>query len=173
MFCCNCGSRVADGDAFCMNCGAKQEEQAAPVAEEAVQAPVAAPQVVAEPVVVAAPVIPQDVVMTTNWKNSFFDGTMLGLLGVNIVVSLISAITLGFGMPAMICYRLRWVYEHTCIGGYRLKFTGKGGQLFGRFLLWGFLTIITLGIYGLWVPIKYKKWEISHVEIDSVVPAAN
>jgi len=173
MFCINCGSRIEDNAVFCTNCGAKQEEQAAPVAEEAVQAPVAAPQVVAEPVVVAAPVISQDVVMTTNWKYSHFDGGVLGLIGVSLAVFFLTLITLGLAGPAMHCYMLRWQYRHTVVGGYRLKFTGTGWQLFWRAIVWSLLTVITIGIFGLWVPIKYKKWEISHVEIDSVVPAAN
>ena len=173
MFCIHCGSKIDDNVVFCTNCGAKQEEQAAPAAEETVQAPVAAPQVVVEPVPVAAPVIPQDVVMTTNWKNSHFDGGVLGLIGVSLAVFFLTLITLGLAGPAMYCYMLRWQYRHTVVGGYRLKFTGTGWQLFWRSIVWFLLTVITIGIFGLWVPIKYKKWEISHVEIDSVVPAAN
>ena len=168
MFCYNCGSKLEDDAVFCTNCGAKQEEQ---VAQEPVQqeAPAAEPVAVVEEVPVVAPVIPQNAVMVTDWKHSFFDGTLLGLIGVNLLTAFVSAITLGLAAPAMTCYRLRWIYKHTCIGGYRLKFNGRGGQLFGKYLLWALLTIITIGIYGLWVPIKFKKWETSHVEIDSVI----
>lgn len=94
----------------------------------------------------------------------------MGLIGVNLAVAFVSFITLGLAWPALWCFRMRWVYKHTVIGGYRLKFTGKGGQLFGKYLLWVLLTIVTLTIYAWWLPIKYKKWEISHVEIDSMIP---
>ncbi len=176
MFCYNCGTKLEDSDLFCMNCGAKQAVEAPaeeiPVVEPVAEPiPEAAPEVVAEPVPAAAPEIPQNAVMVTDWKHSFFDGTFWGLLGVNLLVSFVSAISLGFAAPAMTCYRLRWFYRHTCIGGYRLKFNGRGGQLFGKYLLWALLTLITLGIYALWIPIKFKKWETSHVEIESIIPS--
>ncbi len=106
----------------------------------------------------------------TDWNNSFFDGGLLGLFGVNLCIWFVSLITLGFAWPALHCFKLRWFYRHTCIGGYRLKFTGTGWSLFGHYILWSFLTIITLGIFGFWFGIKLHKWEISHVVIDSVVP---
>ena len=177
MFCYNCGAKLEDGTKFCTTCGTMLAEEPAQVeipAAEAVQQPAqetVAEQPVAEAVVEqvpVAPVLPTNAVMVTNWKHSFFDGSVLGLIGVSLLTAFLTTITLGLAGPAMACYRLRWIYKHTCIGGYRLKFTGKGWGLFGRCLLWGFLTIITIGIFGLWVPIKYKKWEISHVEIEAV-----
>ncbi len=98
---------------------------------------------------------------------SRFEGSFWGNLGVTIVVYLVTVITFSLAWPAMWCYRLRWVYSNTVIGGYRLKFTGKGGQLFGKYIVWLLLSIVTLGVYALFVPIKYKKWETKHVEIDS------
>lgn len=117
------------------------------------------------------PAVPADPV-ATDWNNSFFDGGLLGLIGVNLVVSLVSLITFGLAWPALTCFRLRWIYKHTCIGGYRLRFTGKGIQLFGKFWLWVLLSIVTLTIYTWWVPIKYKQWETKHVVIDSMIPQA-
>lgn len=35
-------------------------------------------------------------------------------------------------------------------------------QLFGKWVLWLLLTIVTVGIYGFWVNIKLKKWKIQH-----------
>lgn len=99
-------------------------------------------------------------------KKSYFDGGLWGLIGVNIVTWFVSIITFGLAWPALWCYNKRWYYKHTCINGYRLKFTGTGWQLFGKHILWTFLTIITLGIYGFWRGIKLTQWEISHVEID-------
>lgn len=48
------------------------------------------------------------------------------------------------------------------INEHRLYFDGTAAQLFGKWLLWLFLTIITVGIYGLWVTIRIKQWKIKH-----------
>ena len=50
----------------------------------------------------------------------------------------------------------------------RLKFNGTGGQLFGKWILWCLLCIVTVGIYTIWMPVKLLEWETKHVEIDSV-----
>lgn len=103
---------------------------------------------------------------TPTIPESYFDGKLIGLIGVRILTFIVTIITLGFAYPAMYCFNKRWIYKHTVINGYRLKFTGKGAQLIGKYLLWTFLTIITIGIYSFWLPIKYQKWETKHVEID-------
>ena len=38
-------------------------------------------------------------------------------------------------------------------------------QLFGKWLLWGLLTIVTLGIYGFWVAKKLEQWKAKHTHI--------
>ena len=43
-------------------------------------------------------------------------------------------------------------------------FKGKKTALWGNYLKWLFLTILTLFIYGLWVGIKMQKWVIKNVE---------
>ena len=141
MYCSVCGS-VLDQNGVCPQC----------VPGNAVPAP-------------AAPVA------MTDWKNSFFDGGFWGLLGVNLLCAFVGMITLGFAWPSLYCFRLRWLYSHTVVGGYRLKFTGRGIQFFGRCLLWALLTLVTFGIYSLWLPIVYQKWVTKHLEIDSQIPA--
>ncbi len=100
---------------------------------------------------------------------SYFDGRLIALIGINLLTILVTTITLGFAYPAMYCFKKRWIYASTVINGYRMKFTGTGGQLFGKYILWTFLTIITIGIFALWLPIKYQKWETKHVVIDCKV----
>ena len=56
----------------------------------------------------------------------------------------------------------KWDASHTVIEGKRLKFDGTGGQLFGHWIKWFLLTIITLGIYSFWLIIKLKQWRIKH-----------
>ena len=100
---------------------------------------------------------------------SRFEGRLIALIGINLLTAFLSTITLGFAYPAMYCFRKRWIYCNTVVNGYRLKFTGTGGQLFGKYIVWTLLGIITIGIFTLWWPIKYQQWETKHVEIDSFV----
>jgi uncharacterized membrane protein YjgN (DUF898 family) len=55
-----------------------------------------------------------------------------------------------------------WEVKHTVINGKRLQFDGTALQLFGNWIKWFLLTIITIGIYGFWLPIKLKKWKTMH-----------
>ena len=55
-----------------------------------------------------------------------------------------------------------WEIKHTVINGKRLRFDGTAVQLFGNWIKWLLLTIITFGIYGLWVNIAIKKWKTKH-----------
>jgi len=41
-------------------------------------------------------------------------------------------------------------------------FDGKAIQLFGSWIKWFLLTIITLGIYRFWLPIKLRQWKTKH-----------
>lgn len=41
-------------------------------------------------------------------------------------------------------------------------FDGGLAQMIGYNILAGLLTLITLGIYGLWLKIKMKKWIVKH-----------
>ena len=165
MFCSNCGSELPQNALFCANCGTRASGQAQEVTEvteaqeanteavevaEAVQeAPTAEPVVEAEPVVApvyTAPYVPNT---TPELPKSEFDGGFWGLFGVNFLLGFVSVISLGFAFPAMYCFRLRWFYKHTVINGKRLAFNGKGRQLFGRYILWCFLSVITCGIFAL------------------------
>ena len=55
-----------------------------------------------------------------------------------------------------------WEIKHTVINGKRLSFDGTALQLFGSWIKWLLLTIITIGIYGFWVSIAIKKWKTKH-----------
>ncbi|MBO5850756.1 MAG: DUF898 family protein [Clostridia bacterium] len=100
--------------------------------------------------------------METVKKDSKFDGGLLGLIGISILAGLIGVITLGLGVPWAICLKEKWYAGHTIIDGKRLVFDGNGGQLFGNYIKWFLLTIITFGIYGLWLGIKMKQWTVKH-----------
>ena len=79
---------------------------------------------------------------------SKFTGGLLGLIGVGIISAIISVFTLGIGVPWAICYKEKWYTEHTIVDGKRLVFDGNGAQLFGNYIKWFLLSIITCGIYA-------------------------
>jgi uncharacterized membrane protein YjgN (DUF898 family) len=76
---------------------------------------------------------------------------------------LLTVITLGIGAPWAVAYRQRWLISHTKIKGKRLTFDGTGGQLFGNYIKWRLLSLITLGIYGaFFLPIRMQQWVAKH-----------
>lgn len=98
---------------------------------------------------------------------SEFTGGVLANFGRNFVVCFVSLITLGLAYPAMYCWKHRWEAENTYIDGRRLEFDGRGLQLFGSWLLWIVLTIVTLGIYGiLCLPLNMQRWFAKHTHFE-------
>ena len=93
---------------------------------------------------------------------SKFTGGLLGMIGIGILQAIIIFLTLGLGAPWAICLKESWYVNHTIINGHKLTFDGTGGQLFGNYIKWFLLTIITFGIYSLWLSIKMKQWVVSH-----------
>ena len=96
---------------------------------------------------------------------SKFRGGLLGLIGINILQCLILIFTLSFGAPWAICLKEAWYARHTTIDGHQLTFDGTGAQLFGNYIKWFFLCIITLGIYSFWLKIKMKQWVTKHTHV--------
>ena len=82
--------------------------------------------------------------------NSRFEGSLLGLIGVNILAWVISVLTFGIATPWAMCIKYKWQINNTVIEGRRLKFIGTGSSLFMNYIKWWILTIITFGIYGFW-----------------------
>ena len=62
---------------------------------------------------------------------------------------------------------MNWETKHTVIEGKRLCFDGHAVQLFGNWIKWLLLTIITLGIYSFWLSIKLKKWITKHTHFEN------
>ena len=95
-------------------------------------------------------------------SHSAFTGGLLGLIGVKLWQIILKAVTLGLGAPWAICSKERWIAKNTYIDGRQLYFDGTGGQLFGNYIKWYLLTLITFGIYGFWLDIKMKQWIVKH-----------
>ncbi len=94
---------------------------------------------------------------------SKFTGGVWENLGWNIGIFFITFITCGIAAPWMICAKQRWIARNTYIEGEQLAFDGTGGQLFGKYIVWLLLTIITCGIYGaLCLPVRIQQWLTYH-----------
>ena len=93
---------------------------------------------------------------------SSFDGCVLGCLGATILSSLMITFTLGIATPWAVAYLYKFILSHVTIDGRRLRFDGTGGQLFGNWIKWFLLTIVTLGIYSFWVMPKMLNWIAKH-----------
>ena len=96
---------------------------------------------------------------------SKFTGGLLGMIGIGLLQGIIIIFTLGIGAPWAICLKESWYVEHRIIDGHQLTFDGTGGQLFGNYIKWFLLTIITFGIYSFWLSIKMEQWITKHTHI--------
>ncbi len=101
--------------------------------------------------------------------DSRFTGGAFANFFIGFFTGLLSIVTLGLAYPALVCWKLRWKAKHTYIDGCRLVFDGKAIQLFGKYILWFFLSIITIGIYAMIaMPLNMKKWETVHTHFEGV-----
>ena len=99
---------------------------------------------------------------------SFFEDHGIKLFWLNILCNILNIITVGLMIPFTLCIKLRYINKHTIINKKKLVFTGAGINLLGRYILWGFLTCITLGIYGWWIPVNMFKWQTGNIHIMKV-----
>ena len=99
---------------------------------------------------------------------SFFDGKTLHLIGINILSKLLIILSLGLLYSFTVCLKLRWINRHTVINRKKVVFTGKALNLWGKYLLWAFLSLITFGVFALWIPIKMLKWQTKNTHIKTV-----
>jgi uncharacterized membrane protein YjgN (DUF898 family) len=107
-----------------------------------------------------------------------FDGGAGTYLGTGLLALLVTVVSLGFAFPFAVVLRQRWRAKHTYISGRRLTFVGTGFGLFGNWVKWFLLCIITLGIYGFWVGPRIQQWIVENTDFDpayvqpEAVPAA-
>ena len=78
---------------------------------------------------------------------------------------IVFTLSLGLAFPWVQCAIINWVVKNTTIGGKRLKFNGSGGGLFGRYIIWWLLTIVTIGLY---IPMSIKnqiRYVVENIQI--------
>ena len=98
--------------------------------------------------------------------DSFYDGKLLEIIGYSILSYIITIFTLGLASAWAEKLLIAYNVEHTVYNGKRLKFEGTGASLFVQKFKWIFFTIITLGIYSFWIPIKKQKWISSNIHYE-------
>lgn len=141
MFCKHCGKEIDDKAMICPACGVATDNY--------VQA--------------NATAVGSKKKATAPTDKSRFTGGAFANAFIGWLTAVVSLITLGLACPAMICWKNRWIAKHTYINNRQLDFDGKGHQLFGRFMLWLLLSVITVGIYYVvCMKVAVTKWEVKH-----------
>lgn len=88
-----------------------------------------------------------------------FDGGAATYVGTALLGILITTFTLGICYPFAVVLTERWRCKHTFIDGQQLAFTGQAVGLWGRWMWWLLLSIITVGVFLLWVAPRMQKWK--------------
>ena len=87
-----------------------------------------------------------------------FDGGAGNYLGTALLGALITIFTLGICYPFALVLRERWKAKHSYIDGQQLIFTGSALGLFGNWIKWFLLIVVTVGIYSFWVVPRLTQW---------------
>ncbi|MDO5730656.1 DUF898 family protein [Corynebacterium sphenisci] len=124
--------------------------------------PFAAPPPAAAPAP-SGPVMPPPVPGAPMYR---FTGGAGGWLVNAVAGVLITTLTLGLGAPWATVLLEGWKARNTYLFGHRLRFTGTGMGLFGQWVKWWLLIIVTLGVYGFWVAPRYTAWIVEHRAYD-------
>lgn len=80
---------------------------------------------------------------------------------------LLTIFTLGFAMPWVICMDQRYHLDNMIIDGKQVVFEGTGGKFFWRYIGWGLLSILTLGVWSLWMAVKMLRWDAKYTHFDN------
>ena len=96
---------------------------------------------------------------------SKYDGGVFETFVAFLAASLMISFTCGIATPWAVCYLYKFILTHIIIDGRRLTFDGTGTQLFGNWIKWFLLMIITCGIYGFWVYPRLFDWIAKHTHM--------
>lgn len=103
------------------------------------------------------------IVVNKEKYNSYFDNTVKNTIIHELKCTLLNVITLGFAYPWTLCMKYESKYNHTVICGKRLKFIGNPKELIGCWITWWILCVITFGLYGLVVRVRFQKWATANI----------
>lgn len=158
MICPRCSRQLPDGTKFCDGCGFAIPSAPQPGAPAPAPRPAPAPGY-QQPNYGAPPPPP-------NYNQGYqqpmgspfgqghlseFTGGIFDTFVAVLAASLLITITCGFATPWAITNLLKFIFGHTRIDGKRLVFVGNGAEFFGQWVIWSLLSLITCGIYGIFV----------------------
>ena len=92
-------------------------------------------------------------------KRFTFDGGAGTYVGTALLGALVTIVTFGICYPFALVLIEQWRCKHTFIDGQQLVFNGSAIGLFGHWVKWFLLTIITFGIYAFWVAPRLQAWK--------------
>ncbi len=95
-----------------------------------------------------------------------FHGGAATYVGTALLGALITICTFGICYPFALVLRERWRAKHSSIDGYPLVFTGSATALFGNWIKWFLLIVVTFGIYLFWVGPRIAEWKWEHTDFD-------
>jgi len=96
---------------------------------------------------------------------SKFSGKVIQIFLFCIWAPILFTISIGLASPFIICTVIRWICNNSTISGKRFTFNGTAGGLFGRWIIWYLLTLVTIGVYGFWSTRNQIRWVIENLEI--------
>lgn len=96
-----------------------------------------------------------------------FDGNLAVWFFIRLGCFLLNVCTLFLLKPFTYCWKRGWYIRHCVYDGRRMVFDGNGAQLFGAYIKWFLLSIVTLGVYYLlWMSLNMKRWETEHTHLE-------
>ncbi|MCX5044650.1 YjgN family protein [Aldersonia sp. NBC_00410] len=101
-----------------------------------------------------------------------FDGGAGTYVGTGLLALLITVCTLGICYPFALVLKERWRAKHSWIDDRRLVFTGSAWGLFGMWIKWFLLIVVTVGIYLFWVGPRIQRWKWENIAFEDVAPEA-
>jgi uncharacterized membrane protein YjgN (DUF898 family) len=93
---------------------------------------------------------------------SYYDGSSIEMALFKLLGFIITICTLGIAYPWVLVMIYGKKISNTVIEGRRLQFNGSAIGLFGMWIKWWFFSVITLGIYTLFIATRLERWRVSH-----------
>ena len=100
---------------------------------------------------------------------SKFEGRILAYIGWQILGLLVTVFTLGILYPVRVAWIKRWEINGQNINGLQMRFDGNGFQLLGKYIVWWLLSIVTFGIFLLFLPVRIERWVTKHTHFEKVI----
>ena len=170
MYCKNCGVEISGNENFCANCGTAIDRDEKTEATETVETVSNGVRETAnaEAVETVAAVAKTEKKLLTDGEGKFTGGAFANYF-IDVITVIATVCTLGLLYPVMACWKMKWKAKHTYRNGNRLTFDGTAMQLFGQYIKWLLLSIITFGVYLTFaMPLNVKRWQTKHTHFEGV-----